>query len=350
MGIFRRPRESSAPTAPAIAEFWEWWSQIRPTVEAALSEEGAGSEESVLPAELFEEIDHRLHQVHPDLLWEIGTGEEGPVLTVTGSGDPELRGLAERWVRAAPARDGWRYYPARQPDPAMLTVGLSLGENEFDLSYVRMGMRADTGRARVHVSVYHPDFLFVAEDVQVQVAYHVLHWALGEDDVARWIGNVEIATDEPMDALQPAMLTAVVEQIAEPFGEPAWLSGEGRTSRGHPSQIRVRFPMHRQDHPLCDLHVEVALPYAQSNPDRLPVGSSAGALRDFEKKLERFRDRAVLAIRVTGDGVRTFHFYADPDSGVVAELDQLAAGWSEGRARVTSTPDPGWRSLQPYQP
>jgi hypothetical protein len=389
MGIFgRRPRESSAPVAPAIIDFWEWWDTARVRVEAALAAdkeaaeaaEAAGEEAAAeiagetagetaatgkeaederqvtsdpLPAELFEEIARRLQLIHPDLLWEIGQNDDGPVLTVTGGGDPELRGVTERWLRAAPpvsGRKGWRYYAARQPDHSMLSMGLKVGEDEFDLSYVRVGMRADTGRARVHVSVYHPDFLFVPEESQAQVAYHVLHWALGEDDVARWIGDVQIATEEPVDALQPAMLPAVVEQIAEPFAEPAWLNGEGRTPLGHPSQLRIRFPIHRQDYPLCDLHVEVSVPYGQANPDRLPVGSSASALRDFEKKLGGFRDRAVLAIRITGDGHRSFHLYVDPDSGVVAELDQLAAGWPEGKAKVTSEPDPGWKNLRPYQP
>jgi hypothetical protein len=351
MGIFgRRPRESATSFSPAIIEFWEWWNTARPGIEAALA---AGEPESGDTARtaLFEELNTRIHKINPELEWELARGhDDRPVLIVTGGGDPELRGLAERWRRAAPAGGGdWVFHPARPADPEVLSRQLDLGDHEFDLEYVRMGMRADTARARVDISVYHPDFLFVDEESQLQVAYHVLHWALGEDDVARWVGSVSIATEQPVDALPPNLLAAVVEQIAEPFQEPAWLSGEGRTPRGHPSQVRVRFPVHRQDYPLCDLHVEVSLPYAQSNPDRLPVGSSASSLRAFEKKLTGFGDKAVLAIRVTGDGMRVFHLYADPDSGVVAELDQLAAGWSEGRARVVSVPDPGWRALQPYQ-
>lgn len=379
MGIFRRPRDTSASTLPAITEFWEWWAQARPTIEASLAappgaepsaaadvpfatgtgaETGAPGEPAVpgegLSADTVEELSRRVHRIHPELQWEIGGADDrAPTLTLTGAGDPELRGLAERWYRAAPrgaATGGWRFHPARQPDPEMLAQDLVLGDHEFDLEYVRLGMRADADRARVHISAYHPDFLFVAEEQQLQVAMHVLDWALGEDDVARWVGDVTIATEAPIDSLPPALLPSVVEQIAEPFGEPSWLTGEGRTPRGHPARLGARFPLHRQDYPLCDLHVAITVPYAHSNPDRLPVEPSAGALRSFEKKLAKLGDRAVLAVRETGDGLRVFHLYADPDSGVISDLDQLAAGWPEGKAKVASTSDPGWRALAPYQP
>ncbi|MEU8117593.1 DUF695 domain-containing protein [Spirillospora sp. NPDC049024] len=361
MGIFRRPREASAAAPPAISEFWEWWAQARPTIEASLAAAPERSEEAEpgvpgegLSAEAVEELSRRVHKIHPRLQWEIGGADDrNPSLTVTGGGDPELRGLTERWVRSAPtgsAAAGWSFHPARQADPEMLGQDLILGDHEFDLEYVRLGMRADADRARVHITAYHPDFLFVSEEQQLQVALNVLHWALGEDDVARWIGEVSIATEAPIDALPPSMLSAVVEQISEPFSEPAWLTGEGRTPRGHPARLGARFPLHRQDYPLCDLHVAITVPYANSNPDRLPVEPSSGALRAFEKKLAKLGDRAVLAVQETGDGLRVFHLYADPDSGVISELDQLAAGWPEGKAKVASTNDPGWKALAPYQP
>lgn len=345
MGLFRRPRDTySTSPSPAISEFWDWWRQARPSIEAALRGDG-------LPADLIEELSRRVHKIHQELQWEIaGSEDAAPVLTVTGGGEAALRGLAERWRRAAPAEDGWRYFPARQADPEMLTQQLTLGEHEFDLEYVRVGMRADEGKARVQLTVYHPDFLFVSEESRIQVTRHVLDWALGEDDVARWVGEVGIATESPMDALPPGMLPAVVEQIAEPFAEPAWLAGEGRTPRGHPARLAARFPLHRQDHPLCDLHVAVSIPYAHSNPDRLPVAPSAGALRDFQQQLEKLGPGAVLAVHETGDGLRVFHLYVDPDSPVLARLDQLVTGWPEGKGKVASSPDPGWRILAPYQP
>ena len=334
MGIFRRSSGTPAHSL-AIARFWEWW----PTARARLDDG--------VPADVAEELTEHVEAMHPDLEWELGPGRS---LTVTGGGVGELRGIAERWARSAPGGDGWRYRPARAADPAMLTGKAQVEEHEFDLDYVRLGLRADARRARVDVAAYHPDFLFVPEDVQLALTRRVLDAALGEDDVARWVGTVTAVTDEPMDALPPAMLPAVVEQVAAPFAEPAWLTGEGRTPLGHTAQVAVRFPLHRQDHPLCELYVTVSVPYAHANPDRLPVEPSASALRDFEKAIDALGDHGVLAARETGDGKRIFHVYVDPESGAVAELDQLAAGWPEGRAKVATQPDPAWRTLEPYRP
>lgn len=351
MAIFRRSRD---PQPVAIPQFWEWWSTVRTRFEAALPQllpngpSGPGGPDGPdgpdENAELVEQLSTHVAAVHPDLVWEFGAG---PSLTLSGAGAGMLRGITERWRVAAPA-DGWDYRAARQADPEALAGKLKVDEDEFDLEYVRFGLRADTGRARVHITAYHPDFLFVSEETQAVVAGRILDWALGEDDVARWVGDVMTVTEPPVDSLPPTMLPAVVDQIA--VREPVWLSGEGRTPLGHTARVVVRFPLHRQDHPLCDLHATVTLPYAHANPDRLPVEPSASALRIFEDALTALAPGVVIAAHETGDGKRVFHVYADPESGAVAELDQLAADWSEGRAKVVSRPDPAWQALAAYQP
>jgi hypothetical protein len=333
MGIFRRTA-GTPPHAEAIARFWTWWSQARRRLEEGV------------PADVADEMTKHVRELHPDLRWEIGAG---PSLTISGDGVEVLRGIAERWRREAPD-DGWEYHASRSADPAMLSGKMQLDDHEFDLEYVRLGLRADAARARVNVTSYHPDFLFVSEKTQLALTRRILVWALGEDDVARWIGVIKTVNDEPMDALPASMLPPVVEQISAPFAQPAWLVGEGRTPLGHSARVSVRFPLHRQDFPLCELYVTVTLPYAHTNPDRLPVEPSASALRDFETSVEALGGRVVLAAQETGDGRRVLHLYADPESGSVAELDQLAAAWPEGRAKVSSRPDPAWEALEPYRP
>jgi hypothetical protein len=334
MGIFRRSPDAAAPHNEAIARFWEWWPQARRRLDNGV------------PADIADEMSAHVEAIHPDLEWEIGPG---PSLTLSGGGVDELRGLAERWRLGAPG-DGWKYLAARQADPAMLTGKLQVEDHEFDLDYVRLGLHADSARARVDITCYHPDFLFVPDETRLALTRRVLDWALGEDDVARWVGEITTAENEPMDALPASMLPPVVEQISAPFAEPAWLVGEGRTPLGHAARVAVRFPLHRQDYPLCDLYVSVALPYASTNPDRLPVEPSASKLREFEEAVEALGAKVVLAAHETGDGRRILHLYADRSSGVVAELDQLAAAWSEGRAKVSSRPDPAWSALAPYRP
>jgi hypothetical protein len=139
----------------------------------------------------------------------------------------------------------------------------------------------------------------------------------------------------------------VTRQLAETRGGD-WLSGRTRTPRGRPAVVKVRFPLRRVDHPLCDTHVLLSVPYANANPDRLPVDPSATALREFEEKLEGIGPDALLAAYETGDDHRVFHVYADSESGALGEIDQLAAGWQEGRVRVVSRTDPEWQALRPY--
>ena len=204
MGIFRRSPDTSQRTA-AITRFWDWWPQARRRLEEGV------------PADVAEEITEHIRAMHPDLQWEVGAG---PSLTVSGGGVGELRGIAERWSRGAPD-DGWQYRPSRSADPAMLSGKIQLDDHEFDLDYVRMGLRADARRARVDITVYHPDFLFVPEASRLALTSRVLDGSLGEDDVARWVGNLSTVADEPMDALPPGMLPTVVEQISAPFSQPA---------------------------------------------------------------------------------------------------------------------------------
>jgi hypothetical protein len=332
MAIFRRSHDEPVS---AITEFWDWWPAVRSRVDP----------DKDLPDDLVSEIADHVRAIDRGLTWEI---RQGPVLTVTAGGVGELRGTAERWLLAGPEGDGWTYRAARAADPAALEGKIDLDGDEFDLSYVRLGLHADARRARVDVTSYHPDFLFVSEDVRNAVTDLVLRLALGEDEAARWTGTVRTATEQPIDALAPTMLPMVVDQIA--IREPVWLSGEGRTARDHPSRVAARFPLNRPDYPLCEEHVVAFVPYSNANPDRLPVEPSATALRRFEERLEQLRPHAVLLSHVTGDDARIFHLFADPTSGVLAELDQMAAAWSEGRARIASEPDPAWTAATPYQP
>jgi hypothetical protein len=339
MGIFRRPRDP-APDA-TVRQFWTWWPSVRPRIEAGLAEE--------MPSELLDEIAERVRAIHRDLDWEIGPGlSAAHSFTMTGTGRGELRGVTERWRRDAPDEPDWEFHAARPARPRHLEQSISLDDHELDLSHVALGLRADMAKARVHVTAYHPDFLFLPDDARAVIANQILTWAVGEDDIARWIGEVIAAADKPVDALPPSALPSVVQQVAAAYAEPAWLSGEGRTARGHPARVAVRFPLHRQDHPLCDLHVAVSVPYAHTNPGRLPVDPSATALRGFADRLGELGDGVVLAAHETGDGRRVFHLYADPDSGVVARLDQLGAEWSEGRVRVATRPDPAWDAIAAY--
>ncbi|HEY3682330.1 MAG TPA: DUF695 domain-containing protein [Streptosporangiaceae bacterium] len=338
MGLFRRrPPSSAAPEG--IGEFWQWW----PGVRADFARDGEETD-----TERATEMAERVARIHPDLAWEISApGDGGHVLTLTGGGRDDLRALTERWMRAAPEDDAWEFRPALAADRDALDSVFRLEDTELELSHIALGVRVDAEHSRVNVAVYHPDFLFLPDDARAATARRALALALGEDEVSRWIGTITPAEERPVDALGLSALPAVTRQLADTRGGD-WLSGRTRTPRGRPSLVKVRFPLRRVDHPLCDTHILLSVPYAHANPDRLPVDPSASALRTFEEKLESIGPDALLAAHETGDDHRVFHIYADSESGALSEIDQLAAAWQEGRVRVVTRPDPQWQALAPY--
>lgn len=341
MGVFRRRNQRDSGAGAGVAEFWDWWPQVE--VDLADAADAAGAE---VPDELAAALTDRVRRIHPDLSWELSTGETGPVLTLSGRGGEESRAMAERWVRAVPAGTRWLFHPARPAEPDALDGQLVLDDGELELSHVGLGLRVEGDH--VDATVYHPDFLFMSEEGRAAVAWNVLLLAIGEDDALRYLGHISVAEERPVDALPARALRAVIGQLPGPQS-PAWLTGEGRTAHGHPAVVRVRYPLHRVDHLLCDQFVMVSVPYAHAGPERLPVDPSAAALRHFDEALAGLGDDAVLAAHETGDDHRVYYLYADPESGVVGELDQLAAEWQEGRVRITTRNDPGWLALRPLR-
>ncbi|MQA97291.1 MAG: DUF695 domain-containing protein [Streptosporangiales bacterium] len=342
MALFRRRPSRSASVAPAIAEFWAWWPEVGRQLAETSSDE--------LPEDLGERLMARIQAIHPELSWSVREGARARrALIVSSGGHAELRGVAERWLRAAPeAGPDWEFLSAFPPAPDDLDAAVDFEGHELDLGHVSLGLRVDGRRARVDITAYHPDFAFLPDEARAVIAAHVLTAALGEDQVARWIGAVNTVTERPLDALPPSSLPAVVDQLAQTHAAPSWLTGEGRTARGHPALIAVRFPLRRVDFPLYEQHIVVGLPYQHSGPDRLPVDPSGASLRGFADTGLALVPGAVLVAHETGDDQRVFHLYADPESGAAAAIEQLAAGWSEGRARVSTTSDPSWAAIEAY--
>jgi hypothetical protein len=165
MGLFRRrPSSSSAPAG--IGEFWQWW----PGVRADLAREGDDT-----GAELAAEMARRVARIHPDLAWEVSVPGDGRhVLTLTGGGRDDLRALTERWLRAAPEDGDWEFRPAIAADRDALDSVFRLEEQELELSHISLGVRVDAEHARVNVSVYHPDFLFLPDDAREVTARRAL--------------------------------------------------------------------------------------------------------------------------------------------------------------------------------
>ncbi|WP_238012245.1 DUF695 domain-containing protein [Dactylosporangium sp. AC04546] len=322
--IFSR-RKKAGGGQQAIVDFWTWWPDARPRVEAAIS----SGDWSALTGE----VGSRVAAVHKDLTWEFsrGTGARH-ALVVSSGGDPALRSVAARWRALAPADDpDWEYHTARQPDFDTLQAKIGIGGAELDLSELRIAFTRDPDRPEVDVVVFHPRFAVVPEAVRGQVSFLVLDWVLGENGVEEWVGAVEWTTDEPDGAADPLRLAEAVADLRAEYREPQWVVFSG-SRRGAPLTGLAQRPLRSVRWPRFDTHVAVTLPYA-AEENGLPDDETLDGLREFEDTvLAAALDDGELLVVETSAGERTLHYYVDGATPAADALIAAARRWPRGRA------------------
>jgi len=342
----RKSQDEGAGPGERVAGFWQWWESARPELDAAVA---AG--ESGKMAEL---LGPAVAEIHADLVWELAPGGEAAhALVVTAAGDAELRSLAHRWARGAPPADLlWEFHPSRRASANPGEVTLEAGGIEFGMDKLVLGLRVPRGALRVDVAAYHPIFGELDESSRMDATLLALDRLLGEDEVARWVGEITAAAAPPMDAVPAVHLPAVVADVAGDWETGQWATLEGRTASGAPLVASARYPLRPVDYPLLDQHIAITLPYRVKDQDGLPQGESLAALRTFEERLGELLgalgDDAVLAVHLSAERRRVMHVYADEESDAAAALKELAATWKEGRARVDVSADPSWSAVAAF--
>src|ERR1700754_1012718 len=98
MPVFKR-RRRTVVEADTLGAFWSWWA-------AAGAAQVADAITRQEPASANAALSEQVARIHPELEWELGPGlHAAHVLIVTAAGNPALRAVARRWLRAAPASD-----------------------------------------------------------------------------------------------------------------------------------------------------------------------------------------------------------------------------------------------------
>lgn len=181
MRLFRRaPGDAERATS-----FWTWWSDARDRIAAAIAADA-------LDERLSNEITRAVNALHPSMAWEVGTGQQAQYqFCITPEGNPEIRAIAFRWLASAPeADDTWEFYASRQATPELMT--LEITGARLDLNDVRAITSWDAVRRRVDVRLWHPRLPLVPEAARMQTAFIFLDGLIGEDEVERWVGQVEM--------------------------------------------------------------------------------------------------------------------------------------------------------------
>lgn len=331
-------------TASGPEAFWSWWAQEGRTSTTAAAARGAA-------ADTVEVLGRAVSALDPGLAWEVGPGELCEhVLVVTAAGDPALRAVARRWLLAAPAGDqSWSFTDHRPPAPDPESVTLTF-EGQPDIDLARITVTARAAGSHFDVTVHHPVFADLEEKTRAQLAFLALDTALGENDVELWLGEITATGFSLVDGFGLPGLRAVVDDLrsrrVDADGGPTWvmLSGDGPDGA---VIAMAQAPLHPLTAPDLALHAVVLLPYAAANDEGLPLDASLEALRSLEDALstELGRTGRVVA-HESSAGVRMLHLYLDDTTDAISVVRRHAGRWSEGRARVESTPDPAWDGVR----
>jgi hypothetical protein len=337
MRFFRR--DTGGTTAPT--DFWRWWPGARERIAGAIESGG-------LDQPLIGEISGAVSSIDPGMAWELGPGRSSRyAFCVSPEGNAALRQAALRWLAAAPPVDAtWEYHASKQAAPTL--TGLQVANHRFELDEMRAIASWDSVRRRLDVRLWHPQFDGVPPPVRLQVAFVFLDNLLGEEDVERWIGQIDLL-EAPTGGRTPSELKAEIgRRMAEPTDQASWIVAEFAGPDGRPHILSADLALKRIDHPFADHHVRIEQVFGA---DRMPTAAELAQLdREEEDFLDRLGGVAILAARVTAPGSRTLHFVAqDPDGlrpaidGWAQELpDSLSPGLPQRRLKVNFARDMDW--------
>src|SRR5262245_51372595 len=152
----------------SIATFWRWWTEARGRIEHAI--EGRAWTDA-----LVDEITAHVHALDDELVWSACPGQQARhAFCVSASGNPALRTLTERWRRAGAADDIWEFHGARLAAPG---IAVMVGDLLVDPKAIRVAFTVDPARERVDVTVHHPGFGEMPDEMRQAAAMVALESA-----------------------------------------------------------------------------------------------------------------------------------------------------------------------------
>jgi len=328
----------------AIEAFWEWWPSVASAFDTAFRSGAPMSDD------LIRQMSERVKAIDPGLDWEFGPGETSQHhLCLSGKGSPELRVIAERWLRNAPKPDSvWSFHAARRASPKG-GLRLVIDGHSLELDAVTFELEEDEGRERLDVRAYHPLFEGIdSDDLKHRVTFIALDTSLGEDDVERFVGSVSLADGpSPAAVSLPEFRSRVAELAARATGE-RWALLKGEID-GAPIFATVNRARKRVDHLLLDTHSAVVITLRDPTDQGLTTNEEAEVLNAMEDELvERLGADALFVARETTRRRRILHFYAIEGGAAASHFDRFRAAHPDYGIRVEVARDPRWENVRHY--
>jgi hypothetical protein len=328
-------------TREAIAAFWAWWPGVSASIDEGIRRQG-------LSAELVESISEKVAAIDENLDWELGPGDKTThLICLSGKGDPLLRVIAERWRHKAPEPDAtWSYHAARQPHP---TGGLKLemGGHDIELDDVVITTEVEDAHEVVNIVAHHSVFASIDDDdLRWRVLMIALDTLLGEDDVERWLGGIEVSVEPLVDAKPIISLRETIKDLAAESTGDRWAVLKG-TRDGAPLFVTANFAIKRIDHLLLDQHVAISIALLDPTDEGLTTQEEAEVLNTMEDTLfESLAEHAVHIGRETAGGNRTWHLHVMSEGPAAQLIDRWRNRYNKYKFVVEVRPDPRWDILK----
>ena len=314
---------------PKLESFWTWWAGAKDAIAKDIPARQV--------ARRANEISAAVAAVDKRLAWELSPGKTSQhMLVVTPEGSAEVRPIAIAWLNSAPAADAtWEYRASRQPgEPRTLVIG----GVTVELSEMRARSQWDSDRELLSVQLWHPAFEPLPKQVRGQIAFLFLDNVLGEDDVERWIGAIEI-DETARTGETPEALANEVRRQAEAATGDQWVAAESTDAGGDPVIIRYNASIKRIDHPFAANHLEVSFDSGMDDPDGRQGRANAAAA---EQLADSLRDIAVDCAYITDRRRRTIHFACEDGPEALAIANAWADEHRDLNPKAKVEPDPTW--------
>lgn len=319
----------------AIEAFWTWWiEQGRDSLTEAIRTGEA--------TDLPEQISGFFSEIHPDLQWQLTPGAIAlHALTLTPDGDPELRGITELWLRTGPDSDeAWEFHAARHPiEGPVEAAGLVL-----DPADVIFTFEYDDLYEQIDLVLDHDVFVDAERDVALEAAFAAIEATIGEDNVERWVGIVEIS-DSQLDGRSLHELPSIISRFEPTVTGDRWEEIETTDVSGWEEHLRINRAIKSIDHLGHNIHLEVRIEVEEYDRLGLPSAAETMALEQLATSLAEKLGTHALAIAVdTVNRHRSLHYYVDD----VETVEETVDAWIEDRADRSIDAmfmvDPAWNN------
>lgn len=329
----------------AIRAFWAWWPEAKGRIEAAIRTQ-------VWDA-LPDEITEKVRAIHPKLAWEMGPGTKAKaMLCVSPQRVVARRAITERWLAGAPAADAdWEFHPARVAKPLFASITLEIQGYAIALPAYRFVCEEDLATERFHLRVWHPEHEGMLEFLQGETILVVLDGVLGEDEVERWIGSIELLDAQPEGELIPLLgLRARVDDLAERATNERFCLLDATGPDGRPMAAAINMALKRIDHLDAEVHLEVSVELEAPTEVGLANREELDALNALEDELiEELGEDAAYLGKITFAGGCSFHFFVPDASSAPSRVEAWRARHPERQILITQEADPEWAMQLQFQ-